>query len=1490
MPRTGKSRTTLASTSFFRWGRRLLKVLSWSVLLLFTGLVLFVLALAFAPVQTWVLQRVLGLLGDGMGISLRVGHAHIDPFGELVLRDVLVGDMRGDTLFHVAMLRTDHWGVHTGTRNVHLGRLRLDDGRFRLDRHADDAHTNLTLLLDRLSSGDTTSTGPPWAILCERFDITGFHFSFHDDHEPLKPFGVDFSHIDIRQGEVHGTDLVVIEDSVRAFLDHVSMVERSGLVVHDFHGDAQVSGTGLVVNGMRIRTPGSQVEGDLRFVSGSWDDYEDFLRAVRMRLDLRPSRIDFTDIAWFATDLEGIELELAAQGVFRGTVEELKARDAELSFGEGTRFRGHVEMSGLPDIASTFLLIDVDELTTTRADLQRLPSAPFTERGRLAVPDELGKLGTMDFTGNFTGFLNAFTAYGRAGTALGALRTDMSFRRDTLTRQFRFSGNLGTDGFDLGPLAGDATLGAIACDLRLKANGRDLASLQADLEGQVPRFTVNGTTITDIRLNGRLERNLFNGHLECADPYLELVFDGLADLRGRWPKVDFSAELRRADLFELNILPRYHLGDLSFRLEAEGELAPDSLKGWIDLEAIRYCDDRGEHLIGDLSLHSSMEKGLPVVDVVSSMLDVEVRGPFLPTRVPEALRNVFFSVFPALRERTDYAQAEQRFRFDVVTKDLVPLFNVLDPDLFIQPGCTITGGLDSRTFGLDLTADIPGFRYKEYSGDSIRIILDKTIDVLAFRLHSRRQQIGDSAYINGIHLTGKAYQDELDLRMGWAGSSRNTTGEVVVQGQVMGPERIDFDLLPSRLFLGVGDWVNDRTAHLRYDAGDMVVDSLELRNAHQRIRIDGVVSSDPLKQLTVELERIALANLRPFHRGPSLHGELTGDARLFDLLGEPYLFSFVRLDSLKVESRPVGDIRLGATWGEGSRRMEVSGTVQRGELKALEFSGSVSPTAGDDQLDLRIDLDEFDLAFIDPYLPEGISGIRGTVSGGIDITGALAEPKLDGRAHMRDAGLRIDYLNTAYTFSNEVRILPDAFWMDRVVVRDEEGNQGIANGTINHQGYGRWNFDVSMEMRRMLCLNTRAADNELYFGRAYASGDLGVSGSDLDLEINFDGRSERGTVISLPLGSGKDVGSIDFIRFHAGGLGGDTLFKPVDLTGVRLNMNVEVTEEARFELIFDPTVGDILSGSGRGNLEFTVTPSGDLSMRGDLEVTTGSYLFTLRNVLNKKFEVDPGGHITWYGDPFDAQLALNAVYRVRAPLYDIIPAERTEAFTKRVPIDVVMQLKDRLANPDIAFDLRLPTVDENIRTQVNSLLSDRDELNRQVFSLIVLNRFLPVDRLGVAGGAVGSGGNVVGTTGSELLSNQVSNWLSRLSREVDLGFNYRPGDAITQDELEVAVSTQLFNERLVLSTNLGVQYGNTTGQRTSNLVGDFQAEYILTRDRKLRLKAFNQSNDRNLNQVDQAPTTQGAGLAYREEFNDLGELSQKLLNLFRKADRKRRFD
>ncbi|MFN3875617.1 MAG: hypothetical protein ACK4L7_06865, partial [Flavobacteriales bacterium] len=816
-------------------------------------------------------------------------------------------------------------------------------------------------------------------------------------------------------------------------------------------------GRGVEVQRMELLTPRSDVHGGLALRIEDWSDFNAFTSKVGLRLDLEESRLDMADIAWFAPKLEGIRLPLAVSGSVRGTVGEVKGRGLRIGFGKESWFRGNAELSGLPDLAETFMLIDVEELHATQADLAALPVPPFTSGARLALPQEASLLGDIDASGRFTGFLRAFTATGRARTALGELRTDLSYERDARTEQILLAGRAATQSFRFGPLLGTGIIGPLGANVRLKAKGRSLQAMEADLEGEFPLLTVNGRAIGGIRAKGHLARNLFDGELEADDPGLRLRFAGLADFRGRWPLVDYKAKVHHADLRALGFVNDAEYSALSLDMEARGRLSPDSLQGDLHLLGISYCRGDDEFDLGDAHLRSDRFEGRNILRLDATFAEAEVVGEFLPTRLPAALGHVVRSVFPSLSTAVRYDQDPQDFRFSVKAREAAEVLRLFAPGAAIEPGSTVVGKFDTRTFDLGLQAFLPSARHGASRFDSLAIIADKTLDLLAFSVRSSRLHVGDSLWFAKVGATGKAYQDELDIDVGWEGSSGGTHGNLSFTGEVRGPGAIDLELLPSRLYLGRGTWSNDERAGFRIDSSKVEVRALRMRNGQQRVAFDGAVSRDPRQPLAFAIEELELANLDPLIDGPPIHGRLWAEGSLYDVFGTPHVACAARADSVTIKGIPVGDLRFAAEWLEGQGALDLRGEAMRGPLKALDFSGTVGLRDGG-MLDLDVALDRFDLSLLDPYLPEGIGELGGTATGHVLVAGPLLRPDLRGAIDLAGAGLRIDYLNTRYTLDARMRIGDELFAIDHAVARDEQGNMARIGATVAHHGLRHWSF------------------------------------------------------------------------------------------------------------------------------------------------------------------------------------------------------------------------------------------------------------------------------------------------------------------------------------------------------------------------------------------------------------------------------------------------
>tara|TARA_R110002072_G_scaffold7473_5_gene40177 strand:- start:1862 stop:3331 length:1470 start_codon:yes stop_codon:yes gene_type:complete len=473
--------------------------------------------------------------------------------------------------------------------------------------------------------------------------------------------------------------------------------------------------------------------------------------------------------------------------------------------------------------------------------------------------------------------------------------------------------------------------------------------------------------------------------------------------------------------------------------------------------------------------------------------------------------------------------------------------------------------------------------------------------------------------------------------------------------------------------------------------------------------------------------------------------------------------------------------------------------------------------------------------------------------------------------------LKVDYLNTYYSINDRIAIQPDVIGFESLVIKDEKGNSAIAEGGIYHTYFSDFTLKVDLSVKDFLSLNTSLSDNELFYGSAVTTGKASITGKSDELVLDLNLVAGKGTDFKIPLAGDAAVSNTDFITFTNSHLfkEGDTSLSEVDLKGIQLNFNLEIQPQAKVQIIFDQLVGDIIRAEGEGNIKMEINTLGDFNIYGEYEVVKGNYLFTLQNVINKRFEIEKGSRISWDGDPLRAKLDMRAIYNTRAPLYDLFPEDTNSNFRRRIPVDLELQMKGFIMEPEINFNILLPTADENTKQRLRSILYinnneiNKQEMNQQVFGLLVLNRFMPSSNSQAGYSARGQGMNNT----YEMLSNQLSNMVSKMSDQFDVGVNYRPSNELTSEEIDVSVSTELLNDRLVLDGNFGYadNAAITGNQQNSNFIGEFTIEYKMSRDGRFRLKGFNRSTNNSLLQVN-SPYTQGAGVFYREEFETFNEL------------------
>lgn len=1440
-------------------------------------------------VQTWLVQRVSSYMSDELKTEVKVEAVDIRLFRTISLKGILIRDLQHDTLFYSRELSAKFSRFNYRERRIGFSLIRLDGANIGVKRYKEPRTYNFDYLIDYFSSesADTSAT-KPWSVQIKAIDLAASHLRYRDLKylDPAK--GIDWEDMELFDVNARITDLQPLSDSIKFTIDRMSFRERTGFELKSLRSEVLVSPVFMQYEKLAIKTLRSNIDADIRFAFESFEDFSDFISKVRCKGSFRSSQLDFRDLAYFADELRNVNRSVRFSGNVNGVVERFKARNLEVFYTDKTYFKGNLNMTGLPDFDETYMEVDVADLALNTTELGTLPSWPFDSLKTLNMPAEALRLGLVSFKGKFNGFYNDFVAYGNISTALGYATTDLNLKIGNVDRQTKYKGNLSLFDFNMGRLwALEPQLGKVTLKTKLEGKGFDFDNVNANLEGEISRIDLLGYMYSNISLNGHLSNKLFSGDLAITDPNLKLDFQGEIDFRNELPVFNFTSSISRADLTAIRLLDRKEHGVLSAELSINLTGSnPDNAQGSIQIEDVVYREGAKELRSDGVYLESVLAKQR-LLSLKSDILDASLAGQFNINGLVSSFSSLIANYIPAITDKVNKRPPDQSFRVHAELKRPDAVTAVFLPDLEISPGTVLEGSMNTNANTFAVLFSSRKISYAGIQFDSLNLDGHTDKDLLLFRSHVSRLFISDSLQLFNTIVSGFANHDTasfyFDLR---GGDSTLSCARVRLNAGFLNTGYTALKIVPEKLVNRGVLWDIDPRNYLLADSSGILFSNLVFRSDSSTVALNGIAGSDADAVLEITLNNFQIAQLNSIlnYYDASVSGITDGEIDMASVLRTPAINADLNVEDLSWFNDLLGDADVKADYNTESDRIDLKGVVTRGGLRNIFVEGYYQRKEPDDEIDFNVELSKTYVSSFSHYLDGLVSGLSGVASGKIKLNGTVKKPELQGKIYLQKVGFTVDYLKTRYNFSTEVDLQPGSFRFHDIVLNDVKGNQAIVNGSITHEHLDNFYLDFTINAKNFQALNTGPADNDLFYGVGYVSGYTNIKGYLDYIVFDMGLKSEKGTKFNIPLSNPEEVSRSNFITFVSRGDSIKTLTADADqFSGIALKMDVEVTPEASIYLIFDSKIGDVIEGSGYGNLTMTMSPTEDFKMFGNFQIEKGNYLFTMQNIVNKPFVLDKGGTIRWAGDPYDATIDIAAAYRLRAGLYDLF---QDSSYRNLVPVDLRLKLKDNLFNPNISFDINVINVDPNLENQIRRLINTDEEKYRQAVALLVMRRFTTPSEFSNRSNV--SSGNVVGANAYEMLSNQLSNWASQISQQVNVGVNYRPGDNISSEELEVALSTSLFNDRVTIDGNLG--YANTgvnsQNQNTSNLVGDFNVEVKASRDGRIRLKAFNRSNNNSLINNVNSPYTQGVGVFYREDFNTWSEFGRKIRNLFRKKSKR----
>jgi len=1008
-----------------------------------------------------------------------------------------------------------------------------------------------------------------------------------------------------------------------------------------------------------------------------------------------------------------------------------------------------------------------------------------------------------------------------------------------------------------------------------------------------------------------LNPRLFNGKLNLKDDNIAFDFSGILDYTARVPNFDFDLDMQYLRLKKLNLMEK----DLSVagKMNIDIQLIDNDLSksdGQAILKNIVISDPDYSQEVDEINMNSTFSSAGRKINITSELFDLNLNGHYELTNLWNSFSNYFHRSFPDYAQRlkmplTATAPDTNQVNYRLHIFDSENLTQLFVPQLSKIQSLQFAGEYISDQSLFNGTLELPQLMYDSIAFQDIDIDIDLQHSRGKFDLNLAETRLKSGMTFDRFELLNKIEDGIINYAVHY-GSRSNPNSRINIDGTISPHDStaLDVSLSPENLKFLRANWQINEDNYIRFGNKKIALYDFNLNDQYQRnIQLNNI-GDNGINLLAAGFSLGVIDSLWDYSL-LNFGGKLNLDLNIENIFQLTDIQANISSDSLMINEDYWGNLNTKLVAKDTKSTFKNILTLVKNDSR-LKFDATYNPPNFEGKnglpnyLDAKVSTDAFPLDFLQYFLL-GASDIAGTLDAEMTLKGNPTQLDVDGEATARNGAVTVDFLNTRYFVDNQIAKINNR-WIDvtNAIISDEEGNTATLKRGITHNRLKNLGLNVELNTNRFLALNTTKELNDVFYGKAIGSGNVEFTGSFERTNIVVNAEADKGTKITIPVTSDKNAPEISFIKFKdkTQVVADSTFQNPDEIKGVDLDLFLTLNDLAEVELIFDERAGDIIKGRGRGDLQIYLDRSGDMAMYGNYFIEEGEYLFTLLNFVNKPFIVQRGGTIAWRGDPFNAQIDINAVYKdLNASVAALIPEylvyasdDAKEKAVKTTDIDLIMNLKGELYQPSIQFELAFPQLQGDLRNYVDNKLrtlrQDENELNKQVFGLIVLGQFLPSD-FSLTGTSSGEFGI---NTVSEFVANQLSIYVTDLlgeaiddvdfisSIDVDLDYN-RFEDQIDFGSENFYLNGQEYYIRQKASLwddQVTVIVGNnfTTNSITQNdsrtrWGGDVVVEGVVNKNRTLKLNVF---YIREPNLLEGNGNQAGVGISYEKEYDSIKDI------------------
>ena len=1278
----------------------------------------------------------------------------------------------------------------------------------------------------------------------------------------------------------------------------ISVKDRGGFVIKKLVADMKFTPKLMEFNNLDIITKSSHLKDYYAMHYNHFnDDMQDFIHTVTVDGHFKNSTLSSEDLAYFAPETASWNTIFTLTGKAHGKIDHINGKEMIIHAGTDNYLDGDISLRGLPDIDQTFIDFRARELRTSYNELARLiPSLKQVTNPKLSA------FGNLKFTGSYTGYVNDFVTYGLLSTNIGSLQTDLHMKvpdKGAAT----YEGRVSTNDFQLGKFIDNSQIGVVAFDGRIKGKGFSENEVDVAIDGNISKLGFNNYVYSNIIAHGDIKKKLFTGSASIDDPHIKIdTLIGSINFSKSSPEFDLDANVERLHLGSLGFTNDSISLTGRFRLNFAGNNIDNFLGSAQLYHAV--LKDNGKQLSFDsLTVNSAFIEGKKLLTLTTNELEASINGNFRILKLPDAFQLFLSRYYPAYINKPQKTVENQDFTFNIVTKSVSEYINLFDKRLTGFDNSTISGDVNIEANTLHLQADVPEFNYSTINFKNVQFTGTGTEDTLVLTGEIEDVIINDSLHSPDAKLSVVSANDISDITINVNGNSTLSHADLSARVKT---KKKGFNLVlnSSTFTINQKQWHIEKDGELDLDENMLMASNIRFAQNGQEVFISTQPSAiNNSNDVIIAVQNLVLEDVTPmFLKTPKLAGLVNGNIHINNPFKKMSVEFDSRIDQFKFEDDSVGV--LSAT----GRYLSSTGSISTNVISnndlynfRANFDYSLKDTTST-QLNGSVVFNNSGIHILENYLGNIFSNIYGTATGKLDISGKSSSPKLTGKIRLDNTTLKVDYTQCRYILkdSSFITFNPDEIDFGSIKIKDTLNRTATLTGKIYHNFFDEFFFndlhlktDATGNRRaRFVLLNTTARDNKEFYGHVTGQAELSLNGFINDMHLNISGEATDSSHIYLPTGETAETGTSDYIEFIQFGREMKADLRSRENTNIKVDMELTANPLVKIDVILDETTGDVIKAQGNGKLNITAGTTDPLTIRGRYNIEQGEYTFNFQTFLKTPFDLQQG-FIEWQGDPYLAKLNIDAIYRAENVNLSNIPTTSGYVNTKG-DVDIIFKLRGTLKEPAPQFEFQFPfdnplksdpIASEYLNTRYQS---DKDELNKQVTSLLLFNTFMTSDQALLSGNNTGNFvTRSVGQLLSSTLSTSLNSWLQKLlnTNSVNLYTNINTADfnfqrGVNQKELQnvgnFGVKTTFLNNKLLVNVGGNVDYRLSQAINNSNsnflFTPDVSFEYLISADGRLRVIGFNRS-DADLGDI--AGVTRrnrtGIQLSYRKDFDTFAE-------------------